>query len=106
MSIVHALSQFARQTPDALALVGVNASGAPHSLSYQALNQQVQQVKAQLEALAPSCIALSAENSLNWVVVDLAAMAANIACVPMPTFFTAEQQRHAISSAGVDLIIG
>ncbi len=106
MSIVHALSQFARQTPDALALVGVSASGAPHSLSYQALNQQVQQVKAQLEALAPSCIALSAENSLDWVVVDLAAMAANIACVPMPTFFTAEQQRHAIASAGVDLIIG
>ncbi len=106
MKIIEALQHFAMQTPDAIALCGHTAGGESQSLSYQQLYQQVLVLKDQLTELKPSCLALRAQNGLDWVIVDLAAMAANIALLPMPTFFSAQQVEHALDSAGVDLLVG
>ncbi len=51
------------------------------------------------------CVALAMNNSIEWVLWDLAAMFAGVALVPLPPFFTQEQREHAMTSAGCDAII-
>jgi len=51
------------------------------------------------------CVALAMNNSIEWVLWDLAAMFAGVALVPLPPFFTQEQREHAMTSAGCDTII-
>ncbi|MHC6530032.1 AMP-binding protein [Vibrio proteolyticus] len=105
-AILNALAHHARQTPEKLAFFGHDAQQNPHSLTYQQLAEQVDWVAEQLRRLAPQCIALRAENSLDWVVVDLAAMQAGIAIVPVPTFFSDTQTQHTLLASGADLLIG
>jgi long-subunit acyl-CoA synthetase (AMP-forming) len=45
------------------------------------------------------------ENGPHWMIADLAAMHAGIVHVPLPTFFTAQQQAHALDAAGVDTVL-
>lgn len=45
------------------------------------------------------------DNGPAWVIFDLAARAAGIVLVPIPTYFSVSQIRHAIRSAGLDLLI-
>ena len=50
-------------------------------------------------------IALLAENSVNWVRVDLAAQAAGVCLVPLPTFFSAGQRAHVLQASGAQAVI-
>lgn len=52
-----------------------------------------------------SCVALAMNNSIDWVLWDLAAIFAGVALVPLPPFFTEEQRNHALRAAGCDAII-
>ncbi|PZO88105.1 MAG: AMP-dependent synthetase [Micavibrio aeruginosavorus] len=51
------------------------------------------------------CVALSMNNEIEWILWDLAALAANVTLVPLPPFFTREQRDHALKSSGCDAII-
>jgi long-subunit acyl-CoA synthetase (AMP-forming) len=51
-------------------------------------------------------VALALDNGIDWVLWDLAALHAGLVCVPLPSFFSAEQQRHVLDSAGIDCLIG
>lgn len=51
------------------------------------------------------CVALAMNNSIEWVLWDLAAMFAGVTLVPLPPFFTQEQREHAMTSAGCGAII-
>lgn len=51
------------------------------------------------------CAALAMDNEIEWVLWDLAAMAAGVTLVPLPPFFTKEQRDHALRSSGCDAII-
>jgi len=51
------------------------------------------------------CVATLLDNSPHWVEADDTLSAAGITHVPRPLFFSPVQCRHAIDSAGVDLVI-
>jgi long-subunit acyl-CoA synthetase (AMP-forming) len=50
-------------------------------------------------------IGLIADNSPDWLAADLAAERAGVALVPLPTFFTPAQMRHAADATGMDALI-
>ena len=50
-------------------------------------------------------VALAMNNSIEWVLWDLAAMFSGIALIPIPPFFTKEQREHALRSSGCDAIV-
>ena len=106
-SILQALANHATKTPNKVAFMGSRyASTLPAKLTYAELQQKVQDAAAQLSALSPNCIALKAENCLDWVIADLAALSANIPCVPIPTFFSDAQIKHTLAQTHADLLIG
>ncbi|MGD8341851.1 MAG: AMP-binding protein, partial [Gammaproteobacteria bacterium] len=49
-------------------------------------------------------LAIAADNSPDWVIADLAAQRAEIAVVPLPPFFSADQIAHVIADSGADAI--
>lgn len=51
------------------------------------------------------CVALAMNNEIEWVLWDLAALAADVTLVPLPPFFTKDQRDHALRSSGCDAII-
>ncbi|WP_296230343.1 AMP-binding protein [uncultured Pseudomonas sp.] len=59
-----------------------------------------------LRALGAHRVALALDNGIDWVLWDLAALHAGLVCVPVPGFFSADQQRHVLDSAGIDCLIG
>jgi long-chain acyl-CoA synthetase len=106
-SILQALSNNAIKIPKNIAFVGSRYNSMrPVKLTYAELQQQVQNAATQLSALSPNCIALKAENCLDWVITDLAALSANIPCVPIPTFFSDAQIAHTLAQTHADLFIG
>ncbi len=50
-------------------------------------------------------VAMMMNNSIEWVLWDLAALFSGIALVPLPPFFTKEQREHALQSSGCEAII-
>ena len=54
----------------------------------------------------PRVLGLLADNGADWVVADLAAQKAGIVLVPLPAFFTETQVAYAVSSSGMDSLIG
>lgn len=75
-------------------------------ISYQQLLFRVRDVARRLVYLDPHCVALRANNGIDWVVTDLAAMWAGIPIVPVPMFFSEQQTRHLLSESGADVLIG
>ncbi len=53
----------------------------------------------------PQCVALYADNSPQWVIVDLACQAVGIPFLPLPLFFSPLQLTHAVKSCAVDCLI-
>lgn len=58
-----------------------------------------------LTRLGDGPIGLLADNGIDWVVSDLAALAAGRCLIPLPTFFTAAQREHALDDAGATLLV-
>lgn len=112
-TVLGALAHFAATTPTHIALTGRNQGDAvrpnlniERQLSYQALWQAVNQAGEQLKALGVRRLALKADNSIDWAIADLAAMAAGVVMVPVPQFFSAAQMKHLLDSAGIDALWG
>ncbi|OOF08340.1 thermostable hemolysin, partial [Salinivibrio sp. PR919] len=100
------LADYARSQPDQVAIHGSDASGDCLILTYQALWGRIRALSETLLALDTQMIGLAGDNSVSWVLIDLAAAYAGISIVPIPPFFTAEQQQHVLDTAGVDWVIG
>ncbi|PVZ65399.1 AMP-binding protein [Pelagibaculum spongiae] len=83
----------------------VALQSADQQLSYFQLQQRIYSLASQLKTLQIKVVALQLENNVDWVITDLACLAANICCVPIPVFFTEQQQQHCIKSANADLLI-
>jgi long-subunit acyl-CoA synthetase (AMP-forming) len=54
----------------------------------------------------PRVLGLLADNGADWVSVDLAAQKAGVVLVPLPAFFTETQIAYAVSSSGMDSLVG
>lgn len=50
-------------------------------------------------------LALMLDNSVDWILWDLAALRAGIPCVPLPPFFIETQVQHALMNAGVSHVL-
>ena len=99
-STIKALQAFAAQTPHRIAV-----RSGDECLTYGALEQRVNAVAQQLEARDISVAALIADNSPEWIVVDLAAQLAGTALVPLPPFFIREQIAHALANSRADTLL-
>lgn len=73
------------------------------SVSYLKLNTKIDEYAAKLKDAF--CLAIGLDNSVEWVLWDLAAIKAQIPCVPLPPFFNDAQRQHALQSAGVTHMI-
>lgn len=75
------------------------------SLSAEQLTRACQKLAKHLGNLGISQLALHADNSMEWVIVDLACQLADICLLPLPTFFSIGQLQHALRETPVDAII-
>ncbi|MDP3286807.1 MAG: long-chain acyl-CoA synthetase, partial [Methyloversatilis sp.] len=50
-------------------------------------------------------VALLADNGIDWLVADRAIRQANRVALPLPTFFTDAQCRHALDAAGAPVLL-
>ncbi|WP_439135390.1 AMP-binding protein [Pseudomaricurvus sp.] len=73
------------------------------SMSYRQLMQAVESLALWLSGQPVKVVGLLADNSRDWVLVDLACQAAGRTCLPLPGFFSQAQRRHCLAS--VDMLI-
>ncbi|MES2627238.1 MAG: AMP-binding protein [Pseudomonadota bacterium] len=66
---------------------------------------KVQQVARTIRRAGFKRIGLHADNSAAWLFADLACQEANVACVPLPLFFTAAQRKWALQVCGIDALL-
>ncbi len=79
-------------------------SDGKRSLSFTSLHNLVANLARHLID-APHHIALIAQNSIKWVIIDLACAAAGKVFVPIPVFFTPQQIQHIAQDAALELIL-
>lgn len=96
MSII--LDAIRMHEPDKVALVGDQ-----RTFTYGELASAVDDIATGLSHIKVLGIAL--DNVPEWLLWDLAAIKAEIVCVPLPPFFTRQQQDHIIQVAGIDHIV-
>jgi long-subunit acyl-CoA synthetase (AMP-forming) len=99
-AIINALQRHARLRPHAVALQDEH-----QSLGYEWLARAVERLASVLVREHIAVLGLLLDNGPSWVVADLAASAAGMTLVPLPGFFSDAQLRHALTDAGVDVIL-
>lgn len=95
------IAHFARHAPHSPAL-----SGGEHRISYQQLWLQVSALADRLQQAGIARLALQLDNGLPWALIDLACAKAGIVVIPIPHFFSPEQQAWLLESSGADALIG
>jgi len=71
-------------------------------LTYRELSRAIEQAKELLHGATIAAVMM--ENSPAWIIIDLACIAAGIPLLPLPSFFSEKQVRHALADAGVDTV--
>ncbi|MCF7483045.1 AMP-binding protein [Vibrio sp. J1-1] len=104
--LFDALNKWAITQPNHVALVGQDELGQTVQITYSALLSKIEHTAEALNSLNIEALALRTDNSVNWAIIDLAAMAANIVVVPIPTFFSDAQVAHTLRESRVDALIG
>ncbi|MDT8427229.1 MAG: AMP-binding protein [Pseudomonadales bacterium] len=99
-----AIRQFAEQRPDQIA-ISTLAGNRSAALSWRELEAAVLAVKKILQEQSIRSLALYADNSPDWVVIDLACRLAGVVLIPLPAFFSDRQLRHLLDSTSVDALI-
>jgi long-subunit acyl-CoA synthetase (AMP-forming) len=95
-SICH----FSAIKPNDIAIIGND-----QLVSWKQLKQRVRTVAATLDYFSGQVLALYADNSPDWIIIDLACQLANITLLPLPSFFSEQQLNHAIKQSGAVAII-
>lgn len=98
--LLTAISKHAVQTPDVIALEGERLS-----LSYRALHDEIEKLAVYFKESKYRCLGLVMDNGPVWALIDIAAMAAGIKLIPIPSFFTPQQTLHALKDAGAETVI-
>jgi len=75
------------------------------SMSYGDLADCISTFAKKLKPYKGTCASIEMENSIDWVIADLACIAAQVVTVPLPPFFTASQRENALRDAGVQCCI-
>jgi len=98
-SLLTSLEQHALASPGSIALRSGEAS-----LTYTQLMADVQQVAQRLGDCGVKSLGLYLDNGIEWIVLDLASIVADIRLVPLPWFFSDEQLSHAVDTGAVDFV--
>lgn len=100
--VLSSITRHAKTKPTAAAI-----SDGRITITYQQLGSAIDQVAKQILATCPgdAPIAFNADNSIGWVLVDLACVKLNRTLVPLPPFFTRAQVEHAIKQTGAGAIL-
>jgi long-subunit acyl-CoA synthetase (AMP-forming) len=75
------------------------------SLTYRDLDDCLKILAEKLKVYKGICASIEMENSIDWVIADLACIAAQVVIVPLPPFFTASQRENALRDAGAQCCI-
>ena len=75
------------------------------ALSYSALFQQVELLAKKLRESGIRRFAILEDNSPAWVIADLAGQMVGATVVPVPLFFSREQQQHLVNQSGVQAVL-
>jgi len=75
------------------------------SLTYQEFKSEVSHCIEQLTLAEARSVALLADNSLQWVIVDFACQLLQCPFLPLPHYFTDTQIEHSLTTAGSDLLL-
>ena len=87
-------------TPDATALYSTKCSVTWGEL-LDAIHQRVDWIERhQIKRLG-----LLADNSVNWILWDLAALFSNTVLVPIPGYFSLQQKQHALEQAAIECLL-
>lgn len=89
----------AKSFPNRIALIGDNKE-----VTYQSLIEQIFTLSEDLQSLNCSKVALIADNSIEWVIFDLACLKAAVTLIPLPHFFTLTQLAEIIASEEISTI--
>jgi acyl-CoA synthetase (AMP-forming)/AMP-acid ligase II/pyrroloquinoline quinone (PQQ) biosynthesis protein C len=98
--LLDAVRRLAAVDPRRIALT----DGA-NTMSYAALAASLDETAAALRTAGVRRLGLALDNGIAWAVADLAAIAAGVTTVPLPSFFTPAQRAHALDDAGVDHVL-
>ena len=79
--------------------------GIDKTYSWLELYKLTLEVAQQLQASPYKVVAFYADNSPDWVIVDLACQMADVTLFPLPAFFSDQQLKYAIRQAGVNAIL-
>ena len=74
-------------------------------LRYGELEAELARYVAILEKERVTVLGLALDNSVEWLLWDLAALAAQITCVPLPPFFSQDQINHTIRRAAISHMV-
>ena len=75
------------------------------ALSYSEFFQQIEQLAKKLRELGISRFAILEDNSPMWVIADLAGQMIGATVVPIPLFFSKEQQEYLVNQSGVQAVL-
>ena len=92
------LASLAAHDPERLALQDERAK-----VTFGDLQKQIAHCAQELRDVDVLAIAL--DNSVEWLIWDLAALASGVVCVPLPPFFTRAQSEHTLKTAAVTHVI-
>jgi len=98
--MITVLAERAYRDPEAIVLIG-----SEQVFTAKTLHAQVLLCVEQLHTAKITSLALHADNSPTWIIIDLACQHAKIRLVPLPLFFSAGQLEHALKSSGVGAVI-
>jgi len=101
MILFERIKQFAVEDPSRPALCD-NCQ----IISYGELAQKIDYLAAKLGTEKIARLALFLDNGIDWALIDLACALAGIVVIPVPVFFSAEQQYWLLENSGADAIMG
>ena len=84
---------------------GIALQSGQTTLTYGQLNQAVASRVSWLQAQQVKRVAIALDNSIEWVLFDLACQQAELCCVPVPGFFIEQQRYHLLNQAAIELLI-
>jgi long-subunit acyl-CoA synthetase (AMP-forming) len=93
------IAAYAKQTPKREAIVT-----EVRTVSYAELHHAMERLSKELGLLQTQKLAIWGMNSIDWVLIDLAAKKAGITVIPIPLFFSAQQILHLLTDSAVDTI--
>ncbi len=100
MQIINSIKKIAVSNPDKIAL-----SDGARDITYKNLEAEILAAAAHLHAAGCKRLAIAGDNSIDWILYDLAALTLKIPVTPLPPFFHAAQRDAALKAAGITHIV-